>query len=127
MIGFLFKSAFWLSIALLFIPLAPSGDTNEPQVGAVDAFFAARDAIGDVSGICERRPDVCEVGGALVGSLGMRAREGARMAYEALDGQFGSDTGKASRLAAPTPTPSANVFDETVLTGSVPNAPETTF
>ena len=89
MIGFLFKSAFWLSIALLFIPLAPSSETGEPQVGAIDAFFAAREAISDVTGICERKPEVCEVGGALVGSMGVRAREGARMAYEALDGQFG--------------------------------------
>ncbi|WP_252910052.1 DUF5330 domain-containing protein [Aliihoeflea aestuarii] len=124
MIGFLFKSAFWLSIALLFIPLAPSGETDEPQVGAVDAFFAARDAISDVSGICERKPEVCEVGGALVGSLGMRAREGARIAYEALDGQFG-ETPAESQLAAP--TPAIGTYDETVLTGSVPASAETTF
>ncbi len=124
MIGFLFKSAFWLSIALLFIPLAPSGETDGPQVGAVDAFFAARDAISDVSGICERKPEVCEIGGALVGSLGMRAREGARIAYEALDGQFG-ETSPESELAAP--TPAADIYDETVLTGSVPVSTETTF
>lgn len=124
MIGFLFKSAFWLSIALLFIPLTPSGEADEPQVGAVDAFFAARDAISDVTGICERKPEVCEIGGALVGSLGMRAREGARMAYEALGGQFG-ETATESQLAAP--TPAADIYDETVLTGSVPAAAKTTF
>lgn len=124
MIGFLFKSAFWLSIALFFIPLAPSGETDEPQIGAVDAFFAARDAISDMSGICERKPEICEVGGALVGSLGMRAREGARLAYEALDGQFG-ETPTESQLA--NPTRPADVYDETVLTGSVPAETETTF
>lgn len=124
MIGFLFKSAFWLSIALLFIPLAPSDQTDEPQVGAVDAFFAARDAISDVTGICQRKPEVCEIGGALVGSLGMRAREGARLAYEALDGQFGEEP-RESRLAAPS-QPAAE-FDDTMLTGSVPMEPQTTF
>lgn len=124
MIGFLFKSAFWLSIALLFIPLAPSDQTDEPQVGAVDAFFAARDAISDVTGICQRKPEVCEIGGALVGSLGMRAREGARLAYEALDGQFGEEP-RESRLA--TPSQPAAEFDDTMLTGSVPMEPQTTF
>lgn len=117
MIGFLFKSAFWLSIALLFIPLAPTSETGEPQVGAVDAFFAAREAISDVTGICERKPEVCEVGGALVGSIGVRAREGARLAYEALDGQFGEPEAE-SVLAQPSET--APAFDPEMTTGSVP-------
>lgn len=117
MIGFLFKSAFWLSIALLFIPLAPASETGEPQVGAVDAFFAAREAISDVTGICERKPEVCEVGGALVGSMGVRAREGARLAYEALDGQFGEPEAE-SALARP--SEAAPAFDPEMTTGSVP-------
>lgn len=124
MIGFLFKSAFWLSIALLFIPLAPASETGEPQVGAVDAFFAAREAISDVTGICERKPEVCEVGGALVGSMGVRAREGARLAYEALDGQFGETTPE-SVLAQP--SESVPAFDREMTTGSVPATPATTF
>ncbi len=124
MIGFLFKSAFWLSIALLFIPLAPASETGEPQVGAVDAFFAAREAISDVTGICERKPEVCEVGGALVGSMGVRAREGARLAYEALDGQFGETTSE-SVLAQPSENVPA--FDPEMTTGSVPATPATTF
>ena len=125
MIGFLFKSAFWLSIALLFIPLAPTGETGEPQVGALDAFFAAREAISDVTGICERKPEVCEVGGALVGSMGVRAREGARMAYEALDGQFGEDQQAESMLAQP--SEGAPEFDAQMTTGSVPAQPAATF
>lgn len=122
MIGFLFKSAFWLSIALLFIPLAPSSENGEPQVGAMDAFFAARDAISDMTGICERKPEVCEVGGALVGSMGVRAREGARLAYEALDGQFG-ELRDESVLARPSENVPA--FDAGMTTGSVPATPAT--
>ncbi|MFN3764519.1 MAG: DUF5330 domain-containing protein [Aliihoeflea sp.] len=124
MIGFLFKSAFWLSIALLFIPLAPSSETGEPQVGAMDAFFAAREAISDVTGICERKPEACEVGGALVGSMGVRAREGARLAYEALDGQFG-EAEPESMLAQPSEMEPA--FDAGMTTGSVPATPAATF
>lgn len=124
MIGFLFKSAFWLSVALFFIPLAPVSETGEPQVGAFDALFAAREAISDVTGICERKPEVCEVGGALVGSMGVRAREGARMAYEALDGQFGTPESE-SMLAGPSETVPA--FDAEMTTGSVPAAPAATF
>ncbi len=124
MIGFLFKSAFWLSVALFFIPLAPVSETGEPQVGAFDALFAAREAISDVTGICERKPEVCEVGGALVGSMGVRAREGARMAYEALDGQFGTPESE-SMLAGPSETVPA--FDAQMTTGSVPATPAATF
>ncbi len=39
--GFLIKSAFWLSIVLLLIPFGTNSD-DEPTIGAVEAFLAAR-------------------------------------------------------------------------------------
>ena len=38
-----------------------------------------------MSGICERKPDVCEVGKAAMQTIGVRARETARIAYEMLE------------------------------------------
>ncbi len=117
MIGFLFKSAFWLSVALLFIPLPPSSEDGAAQVGALDAFFAAREAVSDMSEICARKPDVCEVGGALVGSMGARAREGARLAYEALGGHLDEPEAPTVLAEPAVDTPS---YADAMITGSVP-------
>ena len=79
--GFLIKMAFWFSLVLLALPLDPAG-TNGASVSPIQAFFAAREAVDDVSGICERKPDVCEVGKAAMHTIGIRARETARIAYQ---------------------------------------------
>ena len=84
--GFLIKMAFWFSLVLLALPLDPSGENGLSQsVSPIQAFFAAREAVDDVSGICERKPDVCEVGKAAMHTIGVRARETARIAYEMLE------------------------------------------
>ena len=88
--GVLIQSAFWLSLVLLVIPFGGSGD-GKPSVGAVETFFAARAVIDDMSGLCERRPEACEVGRAAMQTIGVRAREGARIAYGVLDEHFGED------------------------------------
>ncbi|HWK65445.1 MAG TPA: DUF5330 domain-containing protein [Rhizobiaceae bacterium] len=83
--GFLIRLGFWFSLVLLILPLGTMGDgENAPSVGPLQAFFAARDAVGDVAGICERKPEVCEVGKAALQTIGARAR----IAYEFIDGQF---------------------------------------
>ena len=103
--GFLIKSAFWLSLVLLIIPFG--GENDEPGVGAFEAFFAARAVIDDMSGLCERRPQACETGRSAFHTIGVRARESARIAYDML----GEDT-KASETAIASPEP--------LYTGSVP-------
>ena len=88
--GFLIKMAFWFSLVLLVLPLDTSETTGE-SVSPIQAFFAAREAVDDVSGICERKPEVCEVGKAAMQTIGARARETARIAYEMIE-----ETGKAA-------------------------------
>lgn len=104
--GFLIRMAFWFSLVLLVLPF-DMGDTGNdgPSVGAIQTFLAAREAVSDVSGICERRPDVCEVGKSALHTVGIRAREAAHLAFETLDDQFG--------------TP-----DATITTGSLEQADE---
>jgi hypothetical protein len=81
--GFLIRMAFWFSLVLLALPLDTG--TNGQSVSPIQAFFAAREAVDDVSGICERKPDVCEVGKAAMQTIGARARETARIAYGMLE------------------------------------------
>lgn len=108
--GFLIKSAFWLSLVLLVIPFG--GENDEPTVGAFEVFFAARAVIDDMSSLCERRPQACETGRSAFHTIGTRAREGARIAYDML-GEEPQMTGMAE---AETTTGSTEPF----YTGSVP-------
>ena len=98
--GFLIRMGFWFSLVLLVLPLEPEGDAE--SVSPVQAFFAAREAFADVVGLCERKPDVCETGKAAFHTIGVRAREGARIAYQMLDESQGEpDTAaKTGSIAA---------------------------
>lgn len=88
--GFLIKSAFWFSLVLLALPFGgTAGEDGRPAVGAVETLLAARAVIHDVSGLCERRPEACEVGREAFQTIGVRARESARIAYGLLDERFG--------------------------------------
>jgi hypothetical protein len=87
--GFLLRTAFWFSLVLLVIPFdVGGGDAAGERVGPIETFFAAREAVSDLSGLCERKPEVCEVGKSALNTVGLRAREAARIAYQMLDENF---------------------------------------
>ena len=88
--GFIIKSAFWLSLVLLLIPVG--GDDTTETVGPIQAFFAAREAVGDIAGMCERKPDVCVTGRLALSTITVRARESARYAMEMLEDEPVADT-----------------------------------
>ncbi len=114
--GFIIRSTFWLSLVLLLIPFGGTGENGQPLVSPLQAVFAAKGAIEDLSGMCDRKPDVCDVGRAAVHTIGVRAREGARMAYQALDGaapaQAPADPDAIAALIE-------QAHDRTPITGSV--------
>ncbi|WP_274629697.1 DUF5330 domain-containing protein [Arvimicrobium flavum] len=88
--GFLIRMAFWFSLVLLALPLGGVDErTGERQIGAFEAIIAAGEAMTDIAGMCERKPDVCETGKAAIATVGVRAREASRIAYETLDERFG--------------------------------------
>ncbi|WP_442578543.1 DUF5330 domain-containing protein [Mesorhizobium sp. ASY16-5R] len=94
--GFLLRIAFWFSLVLLVIPFDFGSEQPKAEhVGPIETFLAAREAFVDLTGICERKPDVCEVGKSAMNTVGVRAREAARIAYEVLDENFG-ETDKAT-------------------------------
>ncbi|MCT8999611.1 DUF5330 domain-containing protein [Chelativorans intermedius] len=90
--GFLIRSAFWLSLVLLFIPLGAGGET--PQSGTVHPLAvvsAAGSALQDVLGLCERQPAVCTTAKAAMHTIAVRAREGVRMARDMMEDQAPAD------------------------------------
>lgn len=90
------KGCFWFSLVLIALPLFDSESTTRlesgPKFETTGSVNAAMSLYGDVISICEREPDVCKVAGQTVGVLGARAKEGARIAYQFLDRQFGTDS-----------------------------------
>lgn len=99
---FLLRAAFWFSLVLLFLPIWPSAQsTDDEPVGAIRALSAAQEAVGDLAGICERKPDVCETGKKAVHTITVRARESARVAIELLD------DGETAKLEPAAPIPPA--------------------
>jgi hypothetical protein len=83
--GFLIRTAFWFSLVLLMLPFGGESDSGGAQVGPLQALMAARAAVDDFSGICQRKPEVCETGKAALHTIGVRAKASAKYAYEMLD------------------------------------------
>lgn len=96
MIRFFIKSFCFLTLFLVVISFfGSSGKNNGSQpdqyMNTVEALLAVKNTVNDLGNFCERNSDTCETGKTFFGSLGERARDGARLAYEYLDRTFGSD------------------------------------
>lgn len=97
---FLIKSAFWLSIVLLLLPLdTGQGSSRQAAVSPIEAIVATGEAAGDIAGMCDRKPQVCAVGKSALETIGLRARAGARMAFEMLDEHFAHQASTAEAAA----------------------------
>ena len=116
--GFIIRSVFWLSLVLLLIPFGGQDENGQPLVNPIQAMFAAKAAIDDMAGMCERKPEVCSVGKAAFHTIGVRAREGARIAYQALDGYDGTD--ETARPSDPIAERIAQAAADNTITGTVP-------
>ena len=86
--GFLIKSAFWLSLALLLIPVDTGEAGHTRHVSAFQALVAAGEAASDVADMCQRKPEVCAVGRSALDTIGARAGVAAKFAYDMLDAHF---------------------------------------
>lgn len=112
--GFLLRCAFWLSLVLLIIPIGgASSETGEETVSPITAFFAAREAVGDLIGMCDRKPEVCEVGRSAVHTITVRARESARIAMDMIEDERTPATDMQVQAA--------DHADAPFVTGSVPS------
>ncbi|WP_139112720.1 DUF5330 domain-containing protein [Hoeflea olei] len=113
---FLIKGSFWFSLVLITLPFLDSGSKEAldkaPPLEVGQSVAAAVEAFEDIRQICVRKPDVCATGSETFAALGIRAREGARIAYQFLDSQFSdSDTAAMTEVAG---------GDRDLVTGSLP-------
>lgn len=139
---FLIKGTFWFAAVLVVLsyfsnrPATETESASALEVG--DAVAAATEAYQYVSAICAEKPDVCVKGAETFSALGVRAKEGARVAFELLDKQFGNgppsdgkeavkEAAAAKLIADPDPTPfpakpaeTAAASADAVSTGTVP-------
>ncbi|WP_315919449.1 DUF5330 domain-containing protein [Mesorhizobium sp. SP-1A] len=104
--GFLIRTAFWFSLVLLMLPLNIGTDASgRDAVSPLQALLAAREAVGDIAGICERKPEVCETGKSAMHTISTRARETAKIAAEMLDSEGASGTDATATGTIPVPQP----------------------
>lgn len=81
---FLIRAAFWLTVVVFLLPA--DRDTGvAPRVGALQALAAVQATASDVSGFCDRNPDVCATGSAAVEILSEKLRYGVRLIQNAFD------------------------------------------
>lgn len=90
---FMIKGAFWFSLVLLALPFF-NGESEVPadpgaEVAVTDGLSVAFAALADIRQMCERNAVICEKGGEALHALGLRARDGARIAYELLNENLG--------------------------------------
>lgn len=83
--GFLIKVGFWLGLVLVLIPRSGESAADVAEaVGPLQVLNTTAAIVGDFAGICERQPELCTSAGEIMRGLGIRAREGAAIAYSAI-------------------------------------------
>lgn len=91
MISFAIKSLFCIGLLFLLVPLVADEQAEQAPAGLGEAAGLTFVAVQDFSGFCGRNPTACETGRELMSSLGVRAREASRLAFEFLDARYGDD------------------------------------
>ena len=88
---FLLRITFWLGIVLVLLPSVGSQSVPKSHVSTSEALWAARVVAADIQQLCERQREACVVGSHTTVTLGQRAQAGAKILYEFLSEQFGSN------------------------------------
>jgi hypothetical protein len=105
---FLLRMAFWLTLVLVLLPSGGARSPSKVNLSASDAISAAKATVSDVGSFCERQRDACAVGSQAAVAIGHRAQAGAKMLYEYLNDQLGSNEADAvasTRNATTVPLP----------------------
>ena len=123
---FLIRAAFWFSLVLVMLPIFDEDATDrlskEKGVEITDALGAAAGVISYASDLCAQKPEVCVKGAETFSTLGVRAREGARVAYTYLDTQFADEAAVKAADAVKTGTvASAPASDGATDAGGLPD------
>ena len=105
--GFLLRTAFWLTIVILLLPSLPSHRSGSAsQVNAREGVSATTAAISDIRQFCVRQPETCTMGSQALTSFARQAEAGAKMLHEFLTQHLGNPAGGAEKpgrtMAKPT-------------------------
>lgn len=117
---FLIKGSLFFAAVLVVLSYFSNRPVGETEgAGAVqmgDAISAATGAYSYIAGLCAEKPDVCQKGAETLSVLGARAAEGAHVAFELLDNQFGDKANgdRAGKDETASATPSRDVVKELV-------------
>ncbi|TIR25741.1 MAG: hypothetical protein E5X34_09000 [Mesorhizobium sp.] len=118
--GFLIRMAFWFSLVLLALPLGVGpGEDGQQSVGPIQALFAAREAVGDIAGLCERKPDVCETGKSAMYTITVRAQETAKIAAAMIDDKSEQAGAAQPKVADTAKMTTGSVAEDIVLPAKV--------
>jgi Family of unknown function (DUF5330) len=83
--GFLLRTAFWLTIVILLLPSLPSQRSGSARhVDARETVSAVTAAVSDIRQFCVRQPETCTMGSQALASFGRQAEAGAKMLHEFL-------------------------------------------
>jgi hypothetical protein len=86
--SFLLRLCFWFGLVLLLIPFGSTAMQDKSNtVGAFQAANAAREAVQDTIGICDRKPDVCATAKGAFNTIMVRAKETAKIALDYINSE----------------------------------------
>lgn len=125
---FLIKGSVWFALVLVVLSYFSSQPVAQKEGASglemQDAVSAATQAYQYLSAMCIEKPEVCEKGAETFSALGVRAKEGARVAFELLDKQFADETPANAQVADPQPMPDmpvavGSIASDTLATGTI--------
>lgn len=107
---FLLRTAFWLTLILLILPV----DREEAGIGqgpgAFETFAAVQTVVSDMRGFCERNASACQTGAATVDVLRQKAVYSAGV----VQGWLADDVSEQTLHVRSEPAPGGIVRDDEV-------------
>ncbi len=80
------RTGFYFTLVVFLLPSPPENANKTaqiaPQAASQQVFAAAAGTASDVSGFCDRQPDVCETASHLVKKLEAKAKYSVQLLYE---------------------------------------------
>ena len=87
-------------VVLSFFSTDGDNKSSLSAAGVTNAVISAGEIVHYMSGICVEKPEVCVKGAETIGFLSERTREGAKVAFQLLEGQLGGNEQAAAPVNA---------------------------
>lgn len=75
---FVLRSLFWLATVVMLLPASTDGEPP-PRVNFLQAAYAAKVILQDVTGVCERHPEACATSREALHLMTMKLGTGAEI------------------------------------------------